>query len=117
MGFLEVIVVRSLLWIVLPAALVVLVIGPRRVGRWLVRSWNWLWCQRLEPEAILTRVVRDHEKRIVAVRGALARSEAAERDIVTNMKKCRDNIASLQDEARGHVTHADDPGAQPPCTS
>jgi phage shock protein A len=112
MGFLEAVVLRFVLWIVLPVALIVLLIGPRRVGRWLSHFWNWLWCQRQEPEAILNRVVRAQEKRIGALRTALARSESAERDIIRNMKKSYENIANLEEEARGHVAHSDDFGAR-----
>jgi phage shock protein A len=112
MGFLEAVVLRFLLWVVLPLTLVVLLIGPRRVGRWMARFWNWLWCQRQEPEAILTRVVRAHEKRVVALRAALARSESAEQDIIRNMKKSYENIANLEDEARAHVARSDDFGAR-----
>jgi phage shock protein A len=112
MGFLEAVVLRFVLWVVLPVALIVLLIGPRRVGRWLSRFWNWLWCQRQEPEAILTRVVRAQEKRIAALRAALARSESAEQDIIRNMKESYDNIAALEEEARSHVARSDDFGAR-----
>jgi phage shock protein A len=112
MGFLEQVVLRLLLWVGLPLALIVLAIGPKRVGRWLNRFWTWLWCKKLEPETILTQVVRDHEKHIDAQRTALARCEAAERDIVCNMRKSDESIASLQDEARGHAAHGDDFGAR-----
>ena len=109
---LETVVLRFLLWVALPVALAVLLIGPRRVGRWLAQFWSWLWCKRLDPEALLTQVVRAQEKRIAAVRAALARSEAAERDIAQNMKKSHENIAALQEEARAHVARADDLGAK-----
>src|SRR5262249_47974796 len=109
MGFL---VLRLLLWVGLPVALIVLAIGPKRVGGWLNQVWNWLWCKRQEPEAILTQVVQNHEKHIAAQRAALARSESAERDIVRNMRKSDENISSLQDEARSHAAHGDDFGAR-----
>jgi phage shock protein A len=112
MGFLETVVVRLVLWVALPLALVVLVIGPKRVGGWLRDAWNWVWNQRQEPEAILTRVVKDHQKHIAALKEALARSEAAERDIVRNMRKSDENITSLQEEARGYVLKNDDLGAR-----
>jgi phage shock protein A len=112
MGFLEAVVLRFVLWVVLPLALIVLLIGPRRVGRWLVRFWSWLWCQRQEPEAILTRVVRAQEMRIAALRAALARSESAEQDIIRNMKKSYENIAFLEEEARNQVARSDDFGAR-----
>jgi phage shock protein A len=112
MGFLEAVVLRLIVWVVLPLALLVLALGPKRVGRWLRQFWSWLWMKRLEPEAILTQVVRQHEKHIAALRAALARSEMAERDIVRNMHKSDENITSLDDEAQAHVARNDDEGAR-----
>ncbi len=112
MGFLEAVVLRLVLWVGLPLALIVLVIGPRRVGRGLRAFWNWLWCKRLEPEAILTQVVRNHEKHISALKAALTRSEAAERDIVRNMDKSEEMISGLQEEAQAQVARGDDAGAR-----
>jgi phage shock protein A len=112
MGFLEVAVLRLVLWVVLPLVLVVLVVGPARARGWLRAFWSWLWIKRLDPEAILTQVVKGHEKRITALREVLARSESAERDIARNMKKSEDNLTTLDDEARAHVLRRDDLGAR-----
>jgi phage shock protein A len=112
MGFLDTVVLRLLVWVVLPVALVVLALGPKRVGRWLHRFWGWLWMKRLEPEAILTQVVRQHEKRISALKEALRRSESAESDIARNLRKSDEIIAGLEDEARTHVDRGDDVGAR-----
>lgn len=112
MRFLEVFVLRFALWVLLPLALVVLAIGPKRVAGWLKQFWNWLWMKRLEPEAILSQVVKQHEKHIAALRAALARSETAERDIVRNMSKSEQSIATLEEEADSRVTSNDDLGAK-----
>ena len=108
MRFLEVFVLRFVIWVLLPLAIVVLAIGPKRVARWLKQFWNWLWVKRLEPEAILSQVVKQHEKHIAALRAALARSETAERDIVRNMSKSDENIANLEEEAESRVAGSDD---------
>jgi phage shock protein A len=112
MGFLETVVLRLFLWVGLPLALIVLLIGPGRVRRWLGQFWSWLWMQRQEPEAILTQVVKQHEKHIAALRAALNRAETARRDIERNMTTCHENIASFEAEAKKHVAHGDDQGAR-----
>jgi len=111
MGFLELVVVR-LVWVGAPLALLVLVLGPARVSSWLKSAWSWLWTKRLDPEEILTEVVQTHEKRIAGLRKALARSEAAETDIVRNTRKSEENIAALEKEALAHAQRADDLGAR-----
>ena len=55
MGFLVAVVLRLFLWVGLPIALIVLLIGPSRVRRWLGQFWSWLWMQRQDPETILTQ--------------------------------------------------------------
>src|SRR5437660_341800 len=47
-----------LLWMGLPAALVVLAIGPRRAWNGVKKAWSWLWTRRLEPEEALNQVVQ-----------------------------------------------------------
>jgi phage shock protein A len=103
---------RMGVWVGLPFLLVVLVIGPSRFGRWVKQGWEWLWKSRLTPEEILTQVVRQHEKHITSLRNALAQAEKAEGDIVRNMRKSKDNIAVLEEEARGHAVRGDDLGAR-----
>src|SRR5262249_1586895 len=99
MAFLEQIVLRFVVWFVLPLALIVLALGPKRVGRWAQHFWAWLWHKRLEPEAILGQVVQNHQNRIAALKTVLARSEAAERDIASNLAESEYNIARLEEEA------------------
>jgi phage shock protein A len=106
------IIIRLVLWIGLPAMLIVFALGPARVWRTIKRGWMWLWRKRLEPEEILTQVVRQHEQHINAMRQALNRSEAAEADISRHLSKSQENIASLEEEARERVSQNDDLGAR-----
>ncbi len=112
MGQLLLLFFRLVLWIGLPIALLVLVLGPVRVWRAVKRGWTWLWKRRLDPEEILTQVVHQHEQHIDAVRKALSRSETAEADIRQNIGRSKENIASLEEEARANVLHGDDLGAR-----
>ena len=112
MEFLELVVLRLVFWVGLPLLLVFLAIGPDRVGRWCRDFRAWLWQKRLDPDAILTEVVRRHEKHIAALREALARSEAAESDIARNIHKSKENVSALEGEARAHVLKGDDLGAR-----
>ena len=73
---------------------------------------SWLWDKRLDPEQILTEVVRQHEKHIDALKKALARSETAEADITRNIDKSKQNIPSLEAEARNVAAKNDDLGAR-----
>src|SRR5262249_1575290 len=75
-------------------------------------AWSWLTTRRLDPEAILTEVVQAHEKRIAALRKALARSEAAEVDITRNARQSEENMAGLEKEALAHAGRGDDLGAR-----
>jgi phage shock protein A len=92
--------------------LIIFALGPGRVWRAVKRGWMWLWRKRLEPEEILTHVVRQHEQHINAMRQALNRSEAAEADISRHLNKSQENITSLEEEARQHVSKDDDLGAR-----
>jgi len=112
MGFLEQVVLRLVLWVGLPLLLLVLVLGPGRVSGWLKNARKWLWAKRLDPEAILTEVVRLQQKRIDGLRKALARSEAAETDIMRNARKSEENIAGLDREAYNFAARGDDLGAR-----
>jgi phage shock protein A len=92
--------------------LIIFALGPARVWRAVKRGWTWLWRRRLEPEEILTHVVRQHEQHINAMRQALMRSETAEADISRHLNKSQENIASLEEEARQHVSKDDELGAR-----
>jgi phage shock protein A len=106
------IIIRLVLWVVLPAMLIVFALGPARVWRTVKRGWTWLWHKRLEPEQILTQVVRQHEHHINAVKQALQRSEEAEADISRHLSKSQENIVALEEEARERVGHNDDLGGR-----
>jgi phage shock protein A len=105
-------ILRLALWIGLPVLLAVLAIGPGRTWQAVKRGWNWLWNRRLDPEEVLTRVVKEHESHVAALRGVLARSEAAEAEIVRNVQTSKKNIATLEKEAATMATNGDDLGAR-----
>jgi phage shock protein A len=111
MGFLEQVVIR-LGFVLALGFLVVLAIGPARCRRAVQAAWTWLWKRRLDPEEILTQVVRLHEKHIDPLRKALARSETAENEIARNLRKSKENISTIEDEAYNFVSRADDLGAR-----
>ncbi len=112
MRVLEFVILRLILWVALPGGLAVLLIGPSRVKGWFSRLGKWLWDKRLDPEQILTEVVRQHEKRIAALKQALSRSETAEADITQNIAKSNENIAALEQESRTNAERQDDLGAR-----
>jgi phage shock protein A len=112
MRILEFVILRLLLWVALPGALGVLLIGPARVKGWFTRLGKWLFDKRLDPEQILTEVVRQQEKRITALRQALSRSENAEADITRHIASSNANIATLEAEARTLAAQQDDLGAR-----
>ena len=112
MNILEFVIVRLLLWVALPGALAVLLIGPSRVNGWFQRCRKWLFDKRLDPEQILTEVVREQEKRTAALRQALSRSEKAEADISRHIADSNVNIATLDAEARTLAGQRDDLGAR-----
>jgi phage shock protein A len=111
MGPLETLVMR-LLWVAVPLFLIVLAVGPARARRRLGAAWHWLWHTRLTPEAILARVVGQHEEHIAALRKALARLESAETDLTHNIRKSQDNVAAQQAEAKAACARDDDLGAR-----
>jgi phage shock protein A len=105
-------VLRLTLWIGLPMLLAILAIGPGRTWRAVKKGWNWLWNRRLDPEEVLTRVVKEHEKHVTALRAVLARSEAAEAEIVRNLQTSEKSIATLDQEAGTMAANGDDLGAR-----
>jgi phage shock protein A len=92
--------------------LITLAIGPARVARGLQRVWAWLSERKHEPTEVLNRVVREHEKAIVQLKDVLSQSEAAQTEVVRNLRKSEDSIAALQREARNLVGASDDLGAK-----
>jgi len=103
---------RLVLWIGLPLLLVSLAIGPRRVLRNLKFAWKWFTRRRLDPEEILTHVVRQHEQHVAALGKLLADEEAAEADIVANLQESSGNLATLEEQARTASAAGDELGAR-----
>lgn len=112
MRYFELLLLRLVLWIGLPLLLVVLAVGPARVWGVCRRSWSWLFEKRLDPQDVLTQIVRQHEQHVAALRKALAQAEAADGDICRNLRKSEDNIATFEQEARKLAERGDDLGAR-----
>jgi phage shock protein A len=112
MQFLDLVLLRLLLWIGLPALLVVVAVGPRRVWNGVKRGWHWLWKRRLEPEEVLTQVVQQHEKLVASLREVLARSEDAVADIARHIEQSEANIKKLEAETQQFAANNDDLGAR-----
>jgi phage shock protein A len=112
MGFLDAILLRLILWLCLPLALVVLAIGPWRIGRWLNRSWHWLRERRQDPAEILAEIVKQQEDHITALRSALVQAERAEEEIVRNIHKSEEEMPPLEKEAQQKASQGDDLGAR-----
>ena len=102
---------RLVLWIGLPLLLLSLAVGPRRVLRNLKAVWSWFTRRRLDPEEILTHVVRQHEQHVAALGKLLADEEAAEADIVANLRAKRGQFAG----ARRASPHAFGTRRRPGC--
>jgi len=111
-GLFELLLLRVALWVVPPLLLVVLAIGPARVGRWCKQSWRWLWERCEDPEQILAEVVGQHEAHIGALREALRQAEKTEIDIVRNIQKSEKDMPELEAEARRLTAKGDDLGAR-----
>jgi phage shock protein A len=108
MRFIELFLLRMLLLVGLPLLLVVLVVGPKRLWQKIKRGWHWLWKKRLEPEEILSQVVRQHEELVEVVKNVIVQAEAAEKEILRNIEKGERNIAALEDESRTAALQGDD---------
>jgi phage shock protein A len=112
MRFLELLVLRLVLWVGLPLLLVVFAVGPARFWRACTRAWRWLWEKRLDPQDVLTEIVYQHEQHVSALRQALGQSEAVEQDIARNLRKSEENSAGFEQEAHKKVETGDDLGAR-----
>jgi phage shock protein A len=107
MGMLELLVMRLVLWVGLPLILLVLALGPRRVLRDAKAVWRWFTRRRMDPQVILTHVVRQHEEHVRALAKLLADEEAAEKAVVANLAESQGKIATLETQAR-HLAQAQD---------
>jgi len=109
---LEVLLLRLLVWVGVPLLLIAIGIGPSRTWRIIRRVWAWVDDRRHEPTEVLNRVVCEHEKNIRQLKDVLSQTEAAQAEIVRNMRKSEDNIAGLEREARAMAVAEDDLGAR-----
>jgi phage shock protein A len=112
MRFIELFLLRMFLLAGLPFLLVLLVVGPKRLWQSVQRGWHWLWKKRLEPEEILSQVVRQHEELVEVVKNVIAQAEAAEKEILRNLEKGERNIAALEEESRTAARQGDDTTAR-----
>jgi phage shock protein A len=112
MQFIDLVLLRLLLWIGLPALLVVVAVGPGKVWRGIQKGWHWLWKRRLDPEEVLTHVVAQHEKLVSSLRDVLTRSETTVADIARQIQRSEENIHKLEKEARQFAGNNDDLGAR-----
>lgn len=112
MPFLEWLVVRLLLYVVLPLTLIVLAVGPLRFGRAVRKAWAWLWGTTLTPEAILASVVKQHQEHIEALKKSILTAEKTEADIVRNKGQSEASSARLENEARQLAERGDDANAK-----
>jgi phage shock protein A len=112
MRFIELLVLRTILWVGLPLLLVTLAVGPKRLWRNLRRGWRWLWAKQLEPEAILSQVVKQHEELVDGVNRVIVQAEAAEAEILRNIEQGERNVAALEDECRALAARQDDVAAR-----
>jgi phage shock protein A len=112
MRFIELMVLRTILWVGLPLLLVTLAIGPKRLWRNLKMGWRWLWARQLEPEEILSQVVKQHEELVQGVNHVITQSEAAEAEIQRNIEEGERNVAAMEEECRVLAERQDDEAAR-----
>ncbi len=111
MAFVEFVLLRAV-WIGLLLALVALAVGPRRLWRGIQRMWTIAWRKRLDPEEILTQVVRQHDEHVKAVRVALSQAEAADAAIQANLLQSEERVTVLEAEAKRLTLAGDELGAR-----
>ena len=99
---------RLLMLFLAPLFLIVVLIGPSRVGKWLRDLWAWVMVSKHEPAEVLDRVVKEHETKIAQLRAVLQQSDRTQTEIQKNIRKCEEMIASLSGEARAAVMRDDD---------
>ncbi len=102
------VLLRVILWGVIPLFLLVVAIGPRRLSAF----WGWLWGGKLAPAEVLDRVVQDHQTRIARLKAVLDQSDRTQAEIQQNVRKSEENIAALEGEARRAVQREDDDEAR-----
>lgn len=106
--FIEVVLLYGVIAPGLLALLVTLAVGPSRAWRTLRSGWNWLVRRRLEPEEILTQVVKQYATLVEGLRKTLAKAEAAEQAILQSVHQSEKNLAELELEAEQAASSNDD---------
>jgi phage shock protein A len=66
----------------------------------------------LEPEEILTQVVRQYEQLVASAREVLAQAEIAEKEILENIATSEKNVRALETEAKDLTAAEDELGAR-----
>lgn len=112
MPFVEFFLLRLVIWLGLLSALVALAVGPRRLWRGVKRTWTITWRKRLDPEEILTQVVKQHEQHVKAVGAALDQAEQAEAAIREHLRQSEEHVQALAAEAARLAELGDDLGAR-----
>src|SRR2546423_478520 len=112
MPFVEFFLLRLVVWLGLLSALVALAVGPRRLWRGVKRTWTIAWRKRLDPEEILTQVVKQREQHVKAVGAALGQAEQAEAAIREHLRQSEEHVAALSAEAARLAELGDELGAR-----
>src|SRR5215471_14768633 len=100
MQFVELIALRLVLLVGLPLLACVLIFGPARVEKRLVRAWNWFWGKRYEPEQLLRRVVEKQHELIAARRRLAERAESTLAELAASLRRSETEIANLETKAK-----------------
>lgn len=112
MPVLELVLVRLIVWVLVPLILVVLLIGPSRCSQVWRRTIGWAFDGRQEPTAILNRVLSRLQQNIDALKEVLKQTEATQTSIAKNSKRSEENSLALEQEARSLAARGDDLGAR-----
>lgn len=112
MHLIELLLFRLVMWGGIPLLLIVLAVGPRRLVGAYRHVCKWLLEKRLDPQDVLTRVVRQHEEHVLQIRRALHHAEKIETEIAENLRKSQENIGTLESESAACVGRGDELGAR-----
>ncbi|MFO0845492.1 MAG: PspA/IM30 family protein, partial [Gemmataceae bacterium] len=111
-GVMGELILRVIVWGILPLMLIAIGVGPGRTWRAFKRLWAWIDDRRHEPTEVLNRVVHEHEKNIRQLKDVLAQSETAQNEIVRNMRRSEESVTALDREAKTLAAIDDDLGAR-----
>lgn len=105
---LENVLLRGFLWVGLPILLIALAIGPGRFWGAVKRGWNWLWRKRLDPEEVLSQVVKQYQDLVASLNKTLTRSREAEAEIERHISRSEENLRTLEAELHRAAANHDD---------